>query len=179
MNFIKVSEVMSRNPIKVDGSLTAESGAKVMAQKGISSLLIEEEGRIVGIVTERDIVTKIAAGGLLPSQKKLREIMSSPLIYVDGESPLETAAEMMWKKKIRRLPVVINNNIAGILTENDIVRISPGLIEITRGILEGKEQGIIRGIHGVCDSCNEFSDNLIYNAGNYYCERCYSEQVKM
>jgi signal-transduction protein with cAMP-binding, CBS, and nucleotidyltransferase domain len=170
---------MSRNPIRVDGSLTAEEGAKIMAHKGISSLLIEDRGHIVGIVTERDIVTKIAANGLSASEVKMKEIMSSPLIHVEGESPLETAAEMMWKKKIRRLPVVINGEFVGILTENDIVRISPGLIEITRGILGNKEQGIIKGIHGICDSCNEFSENLVYMAGNYYCERCYSEKAKM
>ncbi|MCL5789672.1 MAG: CBS domain-containing protein [Candidatus Thermoplasmatota archaeon] len=179
MSFIHVSEVMSRNPIRVDSSLTAEEGAKIMTQKGISSLLIEENGRVKGIVTERDIVTKIAANGLSASEVKLKEIMSSPLIHVEGDSPLETAAEMMWKKKIRRLPVVTNGEFVGILTENDIVRISPGLIEITRGILESKEQGIIKGIHGVCDACNEFSENLIYKAGNYYCERCYSEKTRM
>ncbi len=179
MTFIRVSEVMSRNPIKVESSLTAEEGAKLMAHKGISSLLIEEQGRIVGIVTERDIVTKIAANGLSSSEIKLKEIMSSPLIHVEGDSPLETAAEMMWKRKIRRLPVVINNEISGILTENDIVRISPGLIEITRGILEKEDQGIVKGVHGVCDSCNEFSENLVYKAGNYYCERCYSEKAQM
>jgi signal-transduction protein with cAMP-binding, CBS, and nucleotidyltransferase domain len=170
---------MSRNPIKVAGTITAEEGAKIMSHKGISSLLIEDTGRIVGIVTERDIVIKIAANGLSASEVKLKEIMSSPLIYVEGDSPLETAAEMMWKKKIRRLPVVMNREFVGILTENDIVRISPGLIEITRGILENKEQGIIKGIHGVCDSCNEFSENLVYKAGSYYCERCYPEKAKM
>lgn len=179
MNFIKVSEVMSRNPIRVESSTTAEEGAKIMAHKGISSLLIEDQGRITGIVTERDIVTKIAANGLVSSQIKLKEIMSSPLIHVEGDSPLETAAEMMWKKRIRRLPVVINDEIVGILTENDIVRISPGLIEITRGILERDEQGIVKGIHGICDSCNEFSENLMYKAGNYYCERCYAQKAQM
>ncbi|MCL4447001.1 MAG: CBS domain-containing protein [Thermoplasmatales archaeon] len=179
MNFIQVSEVMSRNPIKVKSSLTVEEGAKIMAQKGISSLLVEDQGQIVGIVTERDIVTKIAANGMSSSEKKLSDVMSSPLIHVEGGMPLETAAEMMWKKRIRRLPVMINNEIVGILTENDIVRISPGLIEITRGILDSKNQGIVKGIHGVCDSCNEFSENLIYKAGSYYCERCYSENAQM
>lgn len=179
MNFIRVSEVMSRNPIRVASSITAEEGAKIMAQKGISSLLIEEHGSIVGIVTERDIVTKIAANGLTASNVKLKEIMSSPLVHVEGDSPLESAAELMWKKRIRRLPVVINNEITGILTENDIVRISPGLIEITRGIMENNDQGIVKGIHGVCDSCNEFSENLVYKAGSYYCERCYPEKSQV
>ena len=179
MNFISVSEVMSRNPVRVESSITAEEGAKIMTNKGISSLLIEEEGKITGIVTERDIVTKIAAKGLSAGKIKLKEIMSSPLVHVEGDSPLETAAELMWKRKIRRLPVVINSEIVGILTENDIVRISPGLIEITRGILDNRNQGVVKGIHGVCDSCNEFSENLVYKAGNYYCERCYSEKGTM
>lgn len=179
MNFIKVSEVMSRNPIRVESTLTAVEGAKIMTQKGISSLLIEDHGNIIGIVTERDMVTKVAAAGLSANDVKLKDIMSSPLIHVEGDSPLESAAEMMWKKKIRRLPVVINGEMSGILTENDIVRISPGLIEITRGILSGRAQEIIKGIHGICDSCNDFSENLIYKAGSYYCERCYSEKNQL
>ena len=179
MTLIRVSEVMSRNPIRVKSSLSAEEGARIMSDKGISSLLIEEGEKIIGIVTERDMVTKIAAKGLMPGNIKLKEIMSSPLVLLDGDSPLEAAAELMWKKKIRRIPVMIGTEIAGILTENDIVRISPGLIEITRGILDKENQGIVKGIHGVCDSCNEFSENLIYKASNYYCERCYSEKAQM
>lgn len=179
MGMIRVSEVMSRNPIRAKATMTAEEGAMLMKTKGISSLLIEQDGEVVGIVTERDIVTKVAANGIAAGERKLSEIMSTPLIHVEADSPLETAAELMWKKRIRRLPVVAGDKIVGILTENDIVRISPGLIEITRGILTNTGQGIVKGIHGICDSCNEFSDNLIYTAGKYYCERCFSEVSRM
>lgn len=174
MNFIKVSEVMSRNPIKVKSNLSATEGAQVMSEKGVSCLLVEDNDKIMGIVTERDIVTKVAARNLSPASVKLSDIMSYPLVYVEHDSPLEAAAEIMWKRKIRRLPVTSQSGVVGILTENDIVRISPGLIEISRGILSDKEGEIIKGIHGVCDSCNEFSENLTYKAGKYYCERCFS-----
>ncbi|MGC8644637.1 MAG: cyclic nucleotide-binding/CBS domain-containing protein [Thermoplasmata archaeon] len=175
MSFISVSEVMSRSPIAVLSSLTVREAAEVMKEKGVSSLLIQEGGEYIGIVTERDIVTKVASEGLDPAGVKVREIMSSPLIYVDADSPLEIAAEIMWKRKIRRLPVRRGGKVVGLLTENDIVRISPGLIEITRGIMGDRNEGIVKGIHGICDSCHEFSENLIYRAGSYYCERCYSK----
>ena len=84
MTLIRVSEVMSRNPIKAESSLSAEEGARIMSNKGISSLLIEEGEKIIGIVTERDMVTKIAAKGLLSGNIKLKEIMSSPLVLLDG-----------------------------------------------------------------------------------------------
>ncbi len=174
MTFIKVSEVMSRNPIKVQQQLSARDAAKVMTEKGVSCLLVEKEGKIAGIVTERDIVTKVAAKNLSPESVKMTEIMSSPLVYIEQDSPLEAAAEIMWKRKIRRLPVISQNGVVGILTENDIVRISPGLIEITRGIMTDREGEIIKGIHGVCDNCSEFSENLVYKAGKYYCERCFT-----
>jgi len=177
MNFISVSEVMSRSPISVKNSMSVREAARVMKEKGVSSLLIEEKGEYVGIVTERDIVTKVTSEGLDPEVTKVSEIMSSPLVYVEADSPLEIAAEIMWKRKIRRLPVRRGGKVVGLLTENDIVRISPGLIEITRGIMMDRNEGIVKGIHGICDSCHEFSENLIYKAGNYYCERCY-ERVK-
>ncbi|MEM0128098.1 MAG: CBS domain-containing protein [Thermoplasmatales archaeon] len=174
MNFISVSDVMSRNPISVSSSMSVKNAAEIMSDRKVSSLLIREDDKYVGIVTERDIVTKVAARGINASDVSVKEIMSSPLVYIDEDSPLEIAAEIMWKKKIRRLPVRREEKVVGILTENDIVRISPGLIEITRGIMGERDQGIVKGIHGICDSCHEFSENLIYRAGNYYCERCYA-----
>jgi CBS domain-containing protein len=167
-------EVMSRNPVKVGTETTVEEGAIIMTQKGISSLLVEEGNEIVGIVTERDLVTKVVSKNLQGRNIRLKEIMSHPLVYVEEDSPLEVAAEIMWKRKIRRLPVQSKGRVVGILTENDIVRISPGLIEITRGILPGRNEGIINGIHGMCDECGEYSENLVYRAGKYYCERCFS-----
>lgn len=174
MKSIKVMEVMSRNPVRAGSDLTAEEGSVIMTKKGISSLLIEEDGELVGIVTERDLVTKVVSKNLQGRQVKLKEIMSSPLVFIEENSLLEVAAEIMWKRKIRRLPVRSGNKVVGLLTENDIVRISPGLIEITRGILTDREQEIVKGIHGICDTCGEFSENLIYRAGKYYCERCFS-----
>lgn len=176
MNSIKVREVMSKNPVKADSEITAEEGSNIMTKRGVSSLLIEERGELVGIVTERDMVTKIVSKNLQGSQVRLKDIMSSPLVSVEEDSLLEVAAEIMWKMKIRRLPVRSESKIVGLLTENDVVRISPGLIEITRGILSDRDQGLVNGIHGNCETCGDFDENLIYRAGKYYCESCFSQQ---
>ncbi len=177
MNNIVARDVMSRNPISEDGNQTVLKAAQIMRDKGISSILVRQNNSVVGIVTERDLVIKIVGNGIDPSKVTLSEIMSSPLISVNEDTPLELAAEMMWKNKIRRLPVKNGDKITGILTENDIVRISPGLIEITREIAGDRNYQIIAGIHGVCDRCHEYSNNLVYRAGKYYCELCYNEII--
>ncbi|MCL5681432.1 MAG: CBS domain-containing protein [Candidatus Thermoplasmatota archaeon] len=175
MKGILVREIMSRNPIGLEGDKSVMDGAMLMKNKGISAILVNS-GNTQGIVTERDMVTKIVSTGLDPKEVKIEKIMSYPLVTVNEETPVEVAAEIMWKNKIRRLPVKKDESITGILTENDIVRISPGLIEITREIYGNKEPELIKGIHGVCDVCKEYSENLIYKAGKYYCELCFSRQ---
>ncbi len=177
MSSIVARDVMSRNPISEYSQESVIKGAQIMRDKGISSILIIKDNIVKGIVTERDLVTKIVSKGLDPSKVTLGEIMSSPLVTVNDDTPLELAAELMWKNKIRRLPVKKGDNIIGILTENDIVRISPGLIEITREISSDKNYQLIAGLHGICDRCHEYSNNLVYRAGKYYCELCYSDII--
>jgi CBS domain-containing protein len=177
MNNIVARDVMSRNPITEDSEESVIRAAQIMRDKGISSILVLKNNVVEGIVTERDLVTKIVSKGLDPAKITLGEIMSSPLISVNEDTPLELVAELMWKNKIRRLPVKRENVIVGILTENDIVRISPGLIEITREISGDKNYQLIAGLHGICDRCHEYSNNLVYRAGKYYCELCYSDII--
>lgn len=177
MNNIVARDVMSRNPITEDSEESVIRAAQIMRDKGISSILVLKNNVVEGIVTERDLVTKVVSKGLDPAKITLGEIMSSPLISVNEDTPLELVAELMWKNKIRRLPVKRENVIVGILTENDIVRISPGLIEITREIYGDKNYQLIAGLHGICDRCHEYSNNLVYRAGKYYCELCYSDII--
>lgn len=175
MGSIVARDVMSRNPVTEESKESAMRAAQLMRDKGISSILVMKEGEIIGIVTERDLVTKVVSNGMDPRIVSIKDIMTSPVVTVNEDTPLEIAAEMMWKNKIRRLPVKRNGIITGILTENDIVRISPGLIEITREIAGDKNFQLVAGIHGVCDRCHDYSNNLVYRAGKYYCEVCYSE----
>ncbi len=169
---IQVGQVMTRNPIIIDENISVMEAAKKMKKENIGSLILKSGENNFGIITERDILYKVVAEGLDPRDIKAKEIMSHPLITIDKDSKLEEAATIMWKYNIRRLPVVDSGKIVGIITENDIIRLSPGLIEITREISE-QPQPLVSGVRGYCDKCKSFDENLIYKAGKYYCSKCF------
>ncbi len=176
MRDITVEEVMSRNPKIVSGELTVREGARILKEKGISTLIIEEDGRPVGIVTDRDFVTKVVAEGL-NLDTKLREIMSSPIIMIPHNEYLSDAAKIMTRRKIRKLPVVKENKIIGILSENDIVRISPDLIALAQEyarlhVQEETENKVEEYIAGKCEVCGQYSLRLTSYKGMLVCPEC-------
>ena len=123
--------------IRVSVDSTVAEAAKIMDAKNIGSLLIEENGKIIGIITERDILKKIVAKGKDYKNINVREIMTSPLITIGSEKSIEEANEIMSQKKIRRLPVESNGDIIGIVTIRDVsnaLRYSLG-----RSIVENSE----------------------------------------
>ncbi|MFP3211036.1 MAG: CBS domain-containing protein [Thermocladium sp.] len=116
-------DIMKKYTKQVDGGLTALDGAKIMAEDHVGFLIIREEGKPVGIVTEWDYVSKIVAKGIDPSKVLLRDIMTKPLTYIDPNTPTDQVATLMAQKGIRRLPVIDNGELVGVVTSRDILRI--------------------------------------------------------
>lgn len=117
---IKVQDIMIKALITVNPTTTALQIAKMMEQGGIGAVIVKENENLVGIVTDRDFATKIAANNL-PFDTPVEKIMSSPLITINHNEPISTAAEMMSGKKIRKLAVSDNGNIVGLITSTDLV----------------------------------------------------------
>ncbi|MBW2983945.1 CBS domain-containing protein [Candidatus Woesearchaeota archaeon] len=116
---MKIREIMTSIK-KTSADTTVSDAAKLMDAKIIGGLLIEEEGKVIGIVTERDVLRKIVAKGRDPTTTLVKDIMSTPLITIDPEKSLEEANEIMAQKNIRRLPVESNGSIVGMITIRDI-----------------------------------------------------------
>ena len=117
---ILVKDIMAKALISVNPATTALQIAKMMEQGGIGAVLVKENENLVGIVTDRDFATKIAANNL-PFDTPVQKIMSSPLITINHNEPISAAAEMMTSKKIRKLAVSDNGNIIGLITSTDLV----------------------------------------------------------
>ena len=118
-----VNQVMSKNVLTVDKSTSLQKAALSMRKSNIGCVIVTEDTKPIGIVTERDFVTKVAAEGR-PMFTEISEVMSSPLITINPEETVWEAAEMMKEKGIHKLPVKKNEQIVGIVTTTDIVRIS-------------------------------------------------------
>jgi len=118
-----VNQVMSKNVITVDKSTSLQEAAQNMKKLNVGCVIVIDGTKPIGIVTERDFVTKVAAEGR-PLFTEILEVMSSPLITIGPEETIWEASEMMKEKSIHKLPVKENEQIIGIVTTTDIVKIS-------------------------------------------------------
>jgi len=119
---MKVSEVMQNNIVSIPSSASIQEAAKLMANANIGSILVTENAKFIGILTERDLLKKVVATGLDPKKETVKGIMSSPLITIDSEADLEAANSLMERNRIRRLPITINGRIEGIITSRTILK---------------------------------------------------------
>jgi CBS domain-containing protein len=175
---VVVRDIMSRPVITAKETDTAADVAKLMAKHSIGCVLVSgRKGDTVGIVTERDIVQRIAARNLLPSKVTAGESMSKPVITIRSNASVTDAAKLMNQKKVRRLAVIEDGKLAGILTMKDILEVTPAIIDLaserTRigGGRERQRPGR-SGLSGYCDECETWSDTLVQRDGIFLCQDC-------
>ena len=172
---VPVVEVMSTSPITIPADATAAEAAGLMREKHVGSLVVLEDARPAGIVTERDIVTKVAASDRSSRATTVRDIMSSPLVAVHPHQEVVEAAKVMAARKIRRLPVIKEGQLVGMITENDIIRVWPQLIEVTREWdRAGLESQFAKGVEGHCEACGVYSTHLVWDHNLLVCPECRS-----
>lgn len=115
-----VREIMTPNPIALSRDATLVEAAKEMKMNDIGDVIVQDDGKIIGIVTDRDIVVRALAEGANPDQKRLGEICSGNIVSVAPNDPLDEAVKLMRDHAIRRLPVVENDKVVGILSLGDL-----------------------------------------------------------
>ena len=116
-----VKQIMNNFVISVNSSVTATDVAKMMEDSGVSSIIVLENNLPVGIVTDRDFVIKITAHSY-PIDTPVRRIMSSPLISIDSNSDLWIASDLMSTRNVKKLPVIDDDKVVGMLTSSDLVK---------------------------------------------------------
>jgi len=117
-----VRDIMTKDIVTIEDGKTALEAAKIMSQKGISSLIVVEDGVPKGIITERDFVKKICAKQLQPSEIKIGAIMSRIRTVADPDTPIEIAVQRMANQGIRRLPIMHEGKVVGIITVTDLAK---------------------------------------------------------
>jgi CBS domain-containing protein len=118
-----ISEVMTRDVRATEPSTTIADAAKTMASEDIGPIPVVEGGRIVGIVTDRDIVVRVVAAGKDPNSTTVGEIASSDMVTVAPDDDIDDALTMMAQNQVRRLPVVEGDRLVGIVAQADVARL--------------------------------------------------------
>ena len=116
-----VKDVMKKDVIELDGSVSIQDAASQMINNKIGCVIVTENKNHVGILTEKDFI-KIASEGR-PLFTSISEVMSSPLIGIDCEETVWEAAQMMKEKNIHKIPALENDKVIGIVTATDLVAI--------------------------------------------------------
>jgi CBS domain-containing protein len=124
---MRVNEVMTRNPACCGPQDSLETVAKAMVVNDCGSIPVvdDETRKIVGVVTDRDIATRVVAAGRDPSTVKVNEVMSHPVACISDEDPMDSCVKLMEQNMIRRAPVIDQaGRLVGIVSQADIARSS-------------------------------------------------------
>lgn len=131
---LKVEDVMVEDVVTIDADATVMQAAKLMNKREIGCLIVMRKGRAVGIVTERDLLKRIVSKLRDPKKTKVREIMTKPLITGEPDMDVEDATRLMFESKIKKLPVIEDGKLVGLVTLTDLVRFQPQMIRILKEI---------------------------------------------
>ncbi len=148
-----------------------------MLTHDIGCVIVQDKsGRPTGIITERDIVQRVAAKDVLSSGVKAVEVMSRPIVTISPTASVNDAAKVMNQRKIRRLAVIDDGKLIGVLTQKDILNVTPTLIDLIYeksriGKLESPRRRTT-AVEGYCDECETWSENLIQHDGVFVCAEC-------
>jgi CBS domain-containing protein len=122
---LKTVDVMVKNVVTVDEDASVKEAADIMNQFEIGSVITTRKRKPIGIITERDLLKRIVSEGRDARKTTVKEIMSTPLVVVSPDTDLEGAARLMFKMKIKKLPVAEENRLVGLVSLTDIARAQP------------------------------------------------------
>jgi CBS domain-containing protein len=135
-----VRDIMKKDVMATKQDATIKEAASVMSNRHIGSLVVLEKEKIVGIITERNILKSIA-DGLDPELTTVEEVMTKNVITIEPDKTIDDAVGLMAQHGIKKLPVVDGDKLVGIITASDIIVVEPKLIESIANLLSIKLPG--------------------------------------
>lgn len=176
-----VKDVMSSPVITVDVNEAVDKVAQFLDTQRLGCIIvIDKDGRPLGIITERDLVTRVLAKNKLPSKLLAEDVMTSPLITINPDETLSNAARQMSRLNVRRLGVVYKGDLVGVISSKDVLSVTPELLETIQEktrIESGNMEETLESspMAGYCDRCGQWSSRLKEAEGEFLCEDCRTE----
>lgn len=117
-----IREVMTPNPVIVESKATVADAARQMRERNIGDVLVNKDGALCGIVTDRDLVTRCLADGRDPGSQAVEELCSGDLATLEADASIDDAVNLMQTRAIRRVPVMEGKTAIGIVSLGDLAR---------------------------------------------------------
>jgi CBS domain-containing protein len=179
---VTVREVMNSPVITGTEDETIQAIADRMIDYQVGSIIIMKESEPIGIVTDGNIVEQVVAKDLKPSKVFAKDIMSTPLLTIKDDRDISEAASLMRRKGVKRLGVMDDGRIMGIISITDIISVMPELYAIAAEKArmmanQATTGGRATNLAGFCDNCNQWSEDLVRTDGRYLCYDCRTEIV--
>ncbi|MEM1549829.1 MAG: CBS domain-containing protein [Candidatus Methanomethylicia archaeon] len=132
---LRIIDIAVREVKTIEEEETVMKAADIMSQYNIGCLVVTKDGKPTGIITERDLLKRVIVPCLDPRTTKVSKVMSKPLIYGDPDMDLVYAAKFMINHNIKRLPIIDNGKLVGIVTFTDILRTLPEVVKNLEDLL--------------------------------------------
>lgn len=174
---ISVHDAMTKKPVTAPSEYTIQQCARRMLKEEVGSIVIEDRGILVGIISEKDIVERVVAKGMDPNKVKAKKVMSKNLVTITPDMDIYDAILLMSNEEVRKLPVVDGKKLVGYLTTKDIIKIEPALFDIFYGKMEElreEEKKPLKYTYGTCDKCGSEGPVQKVKSGLYLCMACIS-----
>jgi signal-transduction protein with cAMP-binding, CBS, and nucleotidyltransferase domain len=174
---VRVRDLMSAPLVFIDPEALVIDAAKLMDTKRISSVLVRQGEEQFGIITARDVISRVVCKGLDPGKTRVRDVMSHPLLTIGEHATVEDAAKKMRDNSVRRLVVERDHDKVGIVAESDIVRVAPELHFLIReqsrldARPSSKEPDRVV-LSGFCEECGNYSSVLTNLNSMWLCQDC-------
>ena len=171
---VRVKEIMKRYVITVDPEASLADVSRIMTNNRVGSLVVMEKNRPVGIVTDSDIVS-IVAEGKSPKRVKIKDLKKKGFISATPNDTMMHVIKLMVKNGVKRVPIIENGKLEGIVSDKEILLVSPELIEVMSERLRARVGMVARPrqkITGICDDCGNYSEELRSSRGKWLCEDC-------
>ena len=134
---MKVREVMSSPVIRIHAEEPVSVAARTLTHYNIGALPVcGSDGKVCGVVTDRDIVTRCLAAGRMPEETTVRDVMTAQVLSASPDMDTGAAAHLMGRKQVRRLPVVENGKLCGMLSLADLATHQEGIYDATDALGE-------------------------------------------
>jgi CBS domain-containing protein len=117
---MEIKDIMTRNVVTIDPAESVEVAARTMNQYNIGALPVCKNGKLCGVLTDRDIVTRCLAANRLPADTQVRQVMTEQVTAISPNMQTGVAAHLMGRLQIRRLPVVENGKLCGMVSLGDL-----------------------------------------------------------